>query len=75
MKVHELRDRLHSEPPNRQVVMYDAFGLPHPVKVILLDRTIGDYAEGDTLVLVPDFEKSARGDPALERTMREKRRR
>ena len=73
MKVHELRDRLHSEPPNRQVVMYDAFGLPQPVKVILLDRNIGEYQEGDTLVLVPDFEKSARGDSSLERSLRAKR--
>jgi hypothetical protein len=73
MKVHELRDRLHSEPAMRDVVMYDAFGFPQPVKVIALDRTIGAYAEGSTLLIVPDFDKSARGATPVEKFVKEKR--
>lgn len=52
---HELRDRLHNDPAMRKVVMYDAFGFPQPVKVIPLERTIGEYGQGETLLIVLDF--------------------
>jgi hypothetical protein len=41
--------------------------------VIPLDRTIGEYAEGHTLLIVPDFDKSARGATPVEKFAKDKR--